>query len=493
MALKSTILMKIIIQCPREEVAIRYVGVLGDERGVLQPKSKTSTAPCLKTKNRLFLGMATHRLVFFVFFFLYVVATVTSMAGMEIFGWTTFAVAGTFAWRFRDDLPPWRLILEVLPWRTLIGLVIVVAASIIINKDITPGLDMVHDIGHMRWVFLLAMTTFCWTVFPPKENGYKAYLLIVSIIAIYAIVEFFTGVDLFRKTQRAVQPILLNGVVIAHRSAGTFGSPMSYVYIAGQYLWLPVSVFLLAPKSQAKLRFYSLIGSILIAASVVTAYARGAWIALVITTLIIAAMVGKRWFRAFAFVTVLTISGAYTLSPVIHDRVLSLFDMSFTSNADRVNLWKANWAMFKDHPILGIGYSENEDHAGEYLQKLGLPTTFTGHAHNNFLQFLSGTGIVGFSLFIFFSLYYLRLSLYLWRNIPQRFYLARSIALGTFGAQLFLHIGGLTECNFKDGETSHAFFMTLGLLGGLEILNRSGRLDEVGLDIESPRQFQMRR
>ena len=42
-----------------------------------------------------------------------------------------------------------------------------------------------------------------------------------------------------------------------------------------------------------------------------------------------------------------------------------------------------------------------------------------------------------------------------------------SLALGCFAAQVYLHVGGLTEVNFTDGEVNHAIVMVWSLTLGL--------------------------
>ena len=90
-----------------------------------------------------------------------------------------------------------------------------------------------------------------------------------------------------------------------------------------------------------------------------------------------------------------------------------------------------------------------------FAQKLGFTDVFVGHAHNNVLQLMAGTGIFGTLLFLSFSLYFLILALQIYRRFPVENTFARGLGLGIFAAQIHFQIGGMTECNFIDGEVNH--------------------------------------
>ena len=50
----------------------------------------------------------------------------------------------------------------------------------------------------------------------------------------------------------------------------------------------------------------------------------------------------------------------------------------------------------------------------------------------------------------------------LWKNSTEP--LARSIGLGAIGGMVCLHVGGLTQVNFFDGEVTHVFVFTTACL-----------------------------
>lgn len=75
-------------------------------------------------------------------------------------------------------------------------------------------------------------------------------------------------------------------------------------------------------------------------------------------------------------------------------------------NTRRVDIWRATWEMFKDHPVAGVGMggywaaiSQYHDASGEYTPQ---------QAHNDYLELLASGGLVGSALLLVFSFLLLR-------------------------------------------------------------------------------------
>lgn len=417
------------------------------------------------------------------------------MAGMEIFGWLTFLLTMIFLVRVElsplpapaaapaesvaiaptavpSDVLRWRDIEPFLPWKTCLGLLAITAIGLAVNG--TAKIDWVYDLGSQRWMFLLLSNSLALAYCFPTFKGYRVFLPFVTLVALYAIVQTFTGLDLLRPGEhRAVQPLDLTASHPLWRSAGLFGSPLEYGYIAGQHVCLPLAIVLLgfserwqkrrsqnqnlAPDFELSQTLFaaSMLAVALIGLSVVTTFTRGAWIAMVVSWAVMIFIAERRVALWFAAAGTTVFAALYASVEIFRLRVLSLFDTHYASNSERMFLWKANFAMFRDYPIFGIGYQENEARAGEYVARLGNPHAFTGHAHNNYIQMLSGTGVTGFAAYIVLISFMLWLSWRLWQRIPRENFWHRALALAALGAQIDLHVGGFTECNFKAGVTSH--------------------------------------
>lgn len=75
-------------------------------------------------------------------------------------------------------------------------------------------------------------------------------------------------------------------------------------------------------------------------------------------------------------------------------------------NTRRVDIWRATWEMFKDHPFAGVGLGgywaaipQYHDASGEYTPQ---------QAHNDYLELLASGGLLGSALFLCFALLLLR-------------------------------------------------------------------------------------
>lgn len=404
------------------------------------------------------------------------------MAGMEIFGWLTFALTAAYAFRKPSGEYIQAMDLEPnLPWKTCLALLIITILGFVVNG--TETADPLHNIGSQRWMFLLATHSFALALWPPSIKGYKFFLFFTSVVAVYAIFQSITGIDLMRPgSNRAVQPLDLEAAIPLWRSAGFYGSPLQYGYNFGQFVCLPLAMVLLMAREKSTrngIFWFSLIAYVLISLSIVTTFTRGAWIASGLAHLLMAFIVSWRLAACLSGIGGAVLAILFFTVEQFRLRVLTFFDFNYASNSDRLLLWKANLQMFKDYPILGIGYQENETRSGEYLARLGYPDAFTGHAHSNYLQMLAGTGITGFVTYMFLISFMLWLTWRLWKALPKDMIWQRAIALGALGAQIQLHIGGFTECNFQRGTTNHILMVVWGLVISTMALLKLGRLEQV--------------
>lgn len=151
----------------------------------------------------------------------------------------------------------------------------------------------------------------------------------------------------------------------------------------------------------------------------------------------------------------------------LKDRLLYSFDVSKgTSSSGRLAVWKVNWAIFQDYPIFGSGFFKNWTLAPTYYDKLGITgEEILHHAHNQFLQILVGSGIVGLIAycgilaygFLFFFTQYKEQNQPLYKKIA-------AAGLLILTSYIF---GGLTESNLMFHEARDYTLLFLGVCGGL--------------------------
>lgn len=122
-----------------------------------------------------------------------------------------------------------------------------------------------------------------------------------------------------------------------------------------------------------------------------------------LTGLCLMAVISLSWVLRLKFRKLLLITGSAFLFVVVLDlaRVLRIHEyfMIAGSSADHLANARAGLAGFLSHPLLGIGFGRHYDHGQIWAAaNPGVGGTIYGHAHNDFIDLLEGSGIVGFSL-----------------------------------------------------------------------------------------------
>lgn len=398
--------------------------------------------------------------------FLYSIAVLTTMAGMEIFGWLTFLLITLVALTDREK-DKWilrRPLLERGDW-ALLSLMVVIILSAFFAAP--PEADRLFIVGNARFVMLFLGMRFSMEAVTnkngaePLEKALRFLLVLTGFIALYAIFQHFTGIDYIRGWREPVS-VYQSSSGSSFRSRGMWGHPVTF----GHSMALTFCMIFGSTMARERMDKWKVIGftvSGLCALALLWSYTRGAWLAIAAAVAVMVIFMGRKIAFTVYGVGIAGIAIAFAASENFRQRLLSVVSMTDLSNTQRIDVWKANIEMFREHPILGVGYGVNEELIGDYYAKLGIVQEFGGHAHNNYLQFLSGTGLLGFLAYTAFTVTFLWMSVKLLRTLAKGT-TAYGLALGALGAQIALLVGGLTECNFKDAEVNHQFMLILALL-----------------------------
>ena len=424
--------------------------------------------------------------IFSVLVGLYGVAILTSMAAMEIVSWLTFAAvlaSGFYFYQkitFKELLAAIRLGPDIWLW-AFFGIV----ALGLLKTPVTDGnLDLWAILGSLRWIILLYTMTWAllWIPRPTIFKLWHGFFALIFLIALYSLAQFLWGIDFFHSKQT----VWASGNVF--RAPGLFNSSLTFAYVIGGFgfvgagrLWdLPFKEWF---KREQWPWLLGIFGAMI---GCVTSLTRGSWIAFVVASAIVLLLVRPRRLVALVVALLLAFSVGMMANGGLRDRIASLYDAKYTSNVHRTIIWRANWEIVKANPWLGVGYGLNSHLTNEYFDKyknfsleqsedffksLSIPRRdIATHAHNNFLHTLVGTGVFGLFCFLAFCFYFLRQAWRLYKNAKARqdTQLA-ALALGLFGAQIFFHIGGLTECNFTDSEVTHMLILNWAMVLGCQI------------------------
>ncbi len=405
------------------------------------------------------------RVLPFLLFF-YAFSLVTTMAGMEFASWLSFISVCLLVFLHRND-QPYSSYLRFWTFAdfALIALFLVVVAGALINAP--EESDKVFIIGRARWVFLFLMLKFLFLIEWDQKLERVLYFIffIASIVSLNALFQHFTGIDIWRETNDSIEFTGSAKPYPAYRSIGFFGSAMTFGNSFSILLPIPCAFALFTPWKKASLKFFFMLATFLIGLAVFSTFTRGAWTAALVSVLFIAVLKNIRAFIVSVASIIVVIYLGTSYQPALMGRLTSIvYPTKSSSTLERINIWKANYAIFKDYPLFGIGYGENESVVDQYYHRIKVENGFIGHAHNNLFQFLSGTGIMGTVSYLAFCIYMLVLNISIWRRVRKKESWASAFALGTLGAQVALHVSGITECTFKDMEINHLLIFIFALL-----------------------------
>ncbi len=160
------------------------------------------------------------------------------------------------------------------------------------------------------------------------------------------------------------------------------------------------------------------------------------------------------------------------LSAIILVGVISLFFLSgdmlnLTSFYDRIYYWKVSWALWLDHPVLGVGVSSFQD-AYKYKAASGTVSAYIApdgqvfkeaaaySAHSLILMLLASTGILGFGTFVW-------LFVKAFQSILSDL---SGYRIGLLTWPVVLLVLGITGCNIYHSWYQALFAFFIVLIGG---------------------------
>lgn len=258
------------------------------------------------------------------------------------------------------------------------------------------------------------------------------YLLMIttSIATISGIIGLYSGYN----------PLKMKTACHTDRACGLYGMYMTYGYGIGLFMVLMTG--LLIYRDQVK----NIINQkVIYAAWVINAvglflsYARGAWLGFLIALPFFFLRTNKKLFLSVFLIGGMTLGSLVTFSPKVNE----MFFERQGSNDTRLAFFKTAWVAFKEKPISGWGYKNFESNVKELKAKYEIAyPQFQGHAHNNFLEHLASTGIIGFLALVFFHFAWAKESLCSKRLID---YIALPFVVA-------LTVSGMTQVTLGDGE-----------------------------------------
>jgi putative inorganic carbon (HCO3(-)) transporter len=128
----------------------------------------------------------------------------------------------------------------------------------------------------------------------------------------------------------------------------------------------------------------------------------------------------------------------------------------------RLQLWRASWMMFRDHPWLGVGPDNFlYQYRGRYILPSAWQEPHLSHAHNLLLTYATRLGVVGLAAGVWFQVAFWRRALSLRRGVDSD---RRALVLGLMGSMAYTLAHGLVDASVFFVDLAFAFLLTLGLV-----------------------------
>jgi len=153
---------------------------------------------------------------------------------------------------------------------------------------------------------------------------------------------------------------------------------------------------------------------------------------------------------------------------------------------DRLLIWRDSLAMVKEHPLLGVGpgrYHLEFRHSPELLKRIPRNKFIVNYAHNEFLEVLCETGIIGFGIFLWL---YLTPFFTVWQGTTRQKNNSWAVlpwpVIGVLGSETGLLVHNFFGVNMRFIVSAAYLFFALGILanytsqGSWQPLQKSRRI-----------------
>jgi O-antigen ligase len=232
------------------------------------------------------------------------------------------------------------------------------------------------------------------------ELSSKDYKILKAIFVIFVLFGTLSGVIGIVSRYTGFHPVTHLPVCHVFRNCGMYGMYMNYAHNLLLFLILLFGFFIRSMLKR-KQNYYLIPFLLINLYFFYTAYTRGVWLGFLLAFPFY--FIGN--FSKKYLVIVLLVTLAFITGGLLKEDIRQTFISRAASNQERLLMWKTAIATTYDHPIIGIGLNNFESNSYSLKEKYGYnQTNFNGHAHNNFLEVLVGTGVVGFVFYLLWLL-----------------------------------------------------------------------------------------
>jgi putative inorganic carbon (HCO3(-)) transporter len=253
----------------------------------------------------------------------------------------------------------------------------------------------------LKWVLLVLAYIFT-RVTIRDDRAVRAVLTALFVAgagqALWGVIQFVLGIG---------PPAFAIGGFM--RAYGNFGQPNPFAGYLGTIL--PLALAMVLVPHPGRFRAVALLAVALTGLGILLSLSRGAWLGLAISVAVMLVAWSQRArglvLPFTVMVAIVIVLGMFNiLPPILANRITSVTDnfgvfdvrtVTLTSEnfavVERMAHWQAGWAMFVDHPFLGVGPGNYPALYPNYY----IPPweAALGHAHNYYLNMAAEAGVPG--------------------------------------------------------------------------------------------------
>jgi len=156
---------------------------------------------------------------------------------------------------------------------------------------------------------------------------------------------------------------------------------------------------------------------------------------------------------------------------VAFEKVKSVIDFKQMAYVQRFLIWESAYSMFKESPLLGQGWGNFEIiypfHQGKFLKikKYSPFRTHANNSHNEILEVVSQTGIVGLGIYIWLFILFFKTGIDSYRKLNSEY--DKTIALGLLASILGMLVDNLLNVSLHFPIPALVFWIWMGLAVGI--------------------------
>jgi O-antigen ligase len=382
---------------------------------------------------------------------------------VALFSFFTILLAVYMVWHRREWILPWPLI-------PLICLIVTFLVSL--SRSSMPYVGMV-DLGTfvVGFLFCVIVANLCYERDDSQKWVFKWLQIVGSIVGILCLYQYFFWV--FKGPSNEVLIPYLLPPSHKGRVSGVFGQSN----LTALLLLLTIIAFLYSYFSKRIHRYafeglYRDIGFLFVSTAFFLTGSRAGLISLFLISAFVIFFV-LRGILDFSFtsaispILILVLGFVFTLIPLSPEIATSPYTRSEMSVEARFLFWTASFLIFLDAPFFGVGLDHFKLLLPSYSRKahdvLGFvkyeAMGYTNWSHNEYVQILAESGIVGF---IFLTIFFIMLT----RIFYKKILLKKTNAEQKFLVFLVLpfFIQGMFSWPFRHPALLFVFFLILGVI-----------------------------